>query len=209
MVIIEKFKKLDTLEKMICILSIVLIVMIISFIIFILYFKNLEVRNNHKSEDNPTQIYDPNIIPTYPEFSQIMDNVVKDIYGKSYDELLEQDNKDYITIPNTNININKNSFGDQVDLAVLSALALYRNPYTNAPVDGDSNPLVIEEVEPIKTLPNGVTLDLSSVVENYSDISIYTGRDNILRWKVNGKVNGNYFNESIDMKDIYQYYFYE
>ena len=200
---------MSNLDKAIVVLASVFILMILAFVIYMLYL-NTTAKDNPPNKPPEKSVYDPNLIPTYPQVNGVMEALVADVYGDDYYDLLDKITGDVLKVPNSYVTIETSNFGDARDLAAITALVYYRNPYLDKPEDmNKDSPLLPSSSEPIKELPTGGTIDLSSMVEDYSDISLYYSRANPLHISIDGKSNGTSFTEDIDLTTYYQYYFYE
>lgn len=200
---------MSKLDKAIVILASIFILMILSFVVYMLYLGNV-TKDTTPNKSAGESVYDPNLIPTYLQVNEVMDALVNDVFGDDYYGLMEKTTSNVLKVPNSYVTIPTNNFGDARDLAAITALVYYRNPYLNKPEGmSEDSPLLPSSSESIKELPTGGTIDLSSIVEDYSDISLYYSRTNPLHISIEGKSNGSPFTEDIDLTTFYQYYFYE
>ena len=154
------------------------------------------------------EVYIPNGIPSYTSLSEVMNDAVKDLYGDKYEDLMVVDNGDYVHIPNTQITFNRNEVGDALDTMAVTAMAFVRNPYAKH----DDHPVPIKTLtgeagDTVRTLPDGTSIDLSQVVQNYTDLKIYVDRQDPSSITVKGYCNGEYFTEGVSLLGLYELYY--
>ncbi|MFF2798133.1 hypothetical protein [Lysinibacillus xylanilyticus] len=194
----EKEKKQKIIIVSLSVLGVALVGVIVAMFLGIIKFDQAPGK---KEEDD--YVFDPSLIPTYPELSEVMTKAVKDIYGSKYEDLVENNSTDIITIPGTNITFPELYTSDSVDMMAMTLMAYTRNPY----VDGVPKDLKQGAGESVKEMPDGTMIDLAGLVQQYTEIRYFTDRDNPSKISLEGYCNGEFFTESVDLMSTYAKYY--
>ena len=182
---------------------IVFAIAIILFVAVLIYFFMFKDKQDAKDEqginDGEEEIsqkpeYDPSIPPTYLELKDVMDRVVKDVYGANFYDYMEE--HEVVNIPDTQIYFESFEVSDSIDLMAVHLMSMKRNPYA------------FEETEStIRELPDGREIDLGAIKEEYSNLQYSVDRNNPSYVWIEGYSNGTWFEEEIDLSSVYEQYY--
>lgn len=138
-----------------------------------------------KPPGNPQDVIGVGEIPTPSDVAIISKKLVKEVWGDTFENLSE---KEVLVLPHSGVTFVEPVITNNVDLAVMTVLAYTENPYLQADV-GDTK----------RDLPNGTTIDMRLLKMEYSNLQFYGYSDDTSKYLIKGKVNGEYFEKSVDL----------
>lgn len=189
---------------------IVLVVLTLIAILIFALFNAFKVWDSEKApvdKDDTEGVIDVTQIPSYLTLQDTMVSAVDDIYGLSFEELVTQNSSSFISLPQTEIIFEKTDVSNEIDLMVVTAMALKRNPY----IQLDEHPVPLKgepsEIEgSLRILPTGEEIDLARLEQQYSNVKLFVTPNDPTKYEVKGYDNGSYFEESVDLMGIYVHY---
>lgn len=152
--------------------------------------------------------FDPNSIPTYQQMEEIMARAVEDTFGKEYWDREFTEEMEFIE--GTQISFDPSDFTDSRDRMAMMALAFQSNPFAIS----DAQPHALQKIAgnlegSVRELPDGTAIDLGNLVEEYTDMTYFNNREVPTRVKIEGYRNGEWFEDLVDLSDMYQEYYEE
>lgn len=194
-------------KKLIAIISAFLLVSIAIFLIVFLIFYDKETVKETEERWNSVP-FDPNYMPTSEQMNEIMGKAEDAIYPKGYrdsDTLGSQD----VFIPNTNISFPPLDMYDSISTMAFTLMAFKSNPY--AATDKLPFSIIKEAGDKIggseKTLPDGTRINLATLEEKYTELQFKFSRGDLRIVNIEGKRNGNHFEEEVDLSPVYKEFY--
>lgn len=152
--------------------------------------------------------FDPNVMPTYHQVEEIMARAVTDIFGEEVWEREYTEEMEFIE--GTQISFDPSDFTDSRDRIAMMALAFQSNPFAIT----EEQPYALQKIAgnlegSVRELPDGTAIDLANLVEEYTDMKYFNNREVPTRVKIEGYRNNEWFEDVVDLHDIYQEYYEE
>lgn len=209
MVVIYIKTKKKNKKLLLIIVSSSLLIAILVLAFFLIATPKDTPKEKEKVEDAWYDVpFDPNVMPTYHQVVEIMDRAITDTFGEEYWDEPFSDKMEFIE--GTQISFDPTDFTDSRDRMAMMALAFQSNPYAIT----EDMPHALQKIAGIsdgsvREMPDGTSIDLANLVEEYTDMKYFNNREIPTRVKIEGYRNNEWFEDVVDLSAMYQEYYEE